>query len=318
MKKLDSIIPVSDEGLYPIRTVSEVSGVNSITLRAWERRYGLFKPKRTPKGHRLYSDKDIQRIQQVLELLAKGVSIGRVAKALKDGESNTNFSEITSTKADSVEPKELNESEWANHQETLLSKINTYDVLPLEIFHHELLTLYGTTTVGEKLIRPVLNKLCNRAKQLPSLSGDYHFYKIFLSQRIGGLFLKSSIRSIGKKILLMSVNGEQSEIELLLFSMSLLKHGFQVITLGCEVSFDAIPMALSASNAEAVLLYSATDVGNKIITNEFQTLVSSLSIPIFISGSYSELQEKALIESGLHILPSDCEKRIAMIDKSIN
>ena len=81
MKNIDSIIPVSDEGLYPIRTVSDVSGVNSITLRAWERRYGLFAPKRTPKGHRLYSDKDIQRIHQVLELLAKGVSIGRVAKA---------------------------------------------------------------------------------------------------------------------------------------------------------------------------------------------------------------------------------------------
>ena len=71
MNNLDTILPTSEEGLYPIRTVSEVSGVNAITLRAWERRYGLFKPKRTPKGHRLYSEKDILRIREVLALLKK-------------------------------------------------------------------------------------------------------------------------------------------------------------------------------------------------------------------------------------------------------
>ena len=38
--------------LYPIREVSRLTGVNSVTLRAWERRYGLIRPQRTPKGHR--------------------------------------------------------------------------------------------------------------------------------------------------------------------------------------------------------------------------------------------------------------------------
>ena len=47
----------AEEELYPIRTVSSLTGVNSITLRAWERRYGLIKPVRTPKGHRLYTQK---------------------------------------------------------------------------------------------------------------------------------------------------------------------------------------------------------------------------------------------------------------------
>ena len=68
------------EGLYPIRTVSSLTGVNSITLRAWERRYGLIKPVRTPKGHRLYTQNDIDLIQQVLELLDKGISIGQVCQ----------------------------------------------------------------------------------------------------------------------------------------------------------------------------------------------------------------------------------------------
>ncbi|MDX1336249.1 MAG: MerR family DNA-binding transcriptional regulator, partial [Gammaproteobacteria bacterium] len=35
---------------YPIRTVTDQTGVHPVTLRAWERRYGLIKPERTPKG----------------------------------------------------------------------------------------------------------------------------------------------------------------------------------------------------------------------------------------------------------------------------
>jgi len=315
MKNLDSIIPVSDEGLYPIRTVSELSGVNSITLRAWERRYGLFKPKRTPKGHRLYSEKDIQRIHQVLELLAKGVSIGRVAKALTAKQPVTN---LLSTRSESTNTKKLTSKQWKNHQETLLNRINTYDILQLEIFHHELLSHYSIETVTECLIRPVLETLNNRARQLQSLSGDYHFYKIFLLHRIGGLFIKSSIQNIGKKILLMGINDEQDDVELLLFSMFLLKHGYQVVILGCGVSFDAIPMALTASNAEGLLLYSDANGSNKVTTNSFQTLVSSLNTSVFITGQYSEHQAKGLIESGLFILPTNCKKQIAMIDKNLN
>jgi len=318
MKNLDSIIPVSDEGLYPIRTVSEVSGVNSITLRAWERRYGLFKPKRTPKGHRLYSDKDIQRIQQVLELLAKGVSIGRVAKALKEAQPATNFSNVLSKESQSSNVKDLTNTEWKNYQELLITKINTFDTLQLEIFHHELLSNHNIETISNNLIRPVLEKLDKRAKQLHSLSGDYHFYKIFLLHRIGGLFLKSSVQNSGPKILVMGVDDKQSEIELLLFSTSLLSHDYQVIILGCEVSFDAIPMALSSSDADALLLFSDTNNASKVTTNEFQTLVSSFKAPVFIVGKYSEHQEKGMIESGLFILPQDSQKQISMIDDKIN
>ena len=35
------------EGLFPIREVARLTGVNPVTLRAWERRYGLIQPLRT-------------------------------------------------------------------------------------------------------------------------------------------------------------------------------------------------------------------------------------------------------------------------------
>ena len=42
------------EGWQPIREVARITGVNAVTLRAWERRYGLIVPHRTAKGHRLF------------------------------------------------------------------------------------------------------------------------------------------------------------------------------------------------------------------------------------------------------------------------
>ena len=69
--------------LFPIRTVASLTGVNSITLRAWEKRYGLIKPVRTAKGHRLYTQEDIDLINEVVELLAKGMPISQVSRAMR-------------------------------------------------------------------------------------------------------------------------------------------------------------------------------------------------------------------------------------------
>lgn len=52
---------IKQEQLFPIREVSRLTGVNPVTLRAWERRYGLIQPARTESGHRLYSMTDIER-----------------------------------------------------------------------------------------------------------------------------------------------------------------------------------------------------------------------------------------------------------------
>ena len=54
------------QAYFPIRILSTKTGVNSVTLRAWERRYGLLKPKRTEKGHRLYSEEDVTRVDAIV------------------------------------------------------------------------------------------------------------------------------------------------------------------------------------------------------------------------------------------------------------
>ncbi len=70
------------EEAFSITQVSEITGVNSVTLRAWQRRYGLLKPLRNEKGHRFYTANDIELIKNILSWLDKGVSIGKVKPLL--------------------------------------------------------------------------------------------------------------------------------------------------------------------------------------------------------------------------------------------
>lgn len=72
------------QALYPIRDVAQITGVNPVTLRAWQRRYGLVVPQRTAKGHRLYSQADIDNIRQITTWLDKGIAISKVKPLLSN------------------------------------------------------------------------------------------------------------------------------------------------------------------------------------------------------------------------------------------
>ena len=67
------------EPTYRIHTVAEMTGVNPVTLRAWERRYGVPQPIRTPSAYRLYSDHDVQQIRRMLQLSESGLAASEAA-----------------------------------------------------------------------------------------------------------------------------------------------------------------------------------------------------------------------------------------------
>ena len=71
----------SGEELFPIREVVRLTGVNPVTLRAWERRYGLIQPVRTEGGHRLYSQSDIEAIRSIVAWTERGVAVKSAARS---------------------------------------------------------------------------------------------------------------------------------------------------------------------------------------------------------------------------------------------
>jgi len=70
--------------LFPIRVVARLTGINPVTIRAWERRYQLVRPERTPGGHRLYSRADVELLRAASRLIGQGVSISRATRVLED------------------------------------------------------------------------------------------------------------------------------------------------------------------------------------------------------------------------------------------
>lgn len=67
-----------DRAVYIISVAAELAGVHPQTLRIYERR-GLLRPKRTSGNTRRYSERDIGRLQTILELTQRqGVNLAGV------------------------------------------------------------------------------------------------------------------------------------------------------------------------------------------------------------------------------------------------
>jgi MerR family transcriptional regulator, light-induced transcriptional regulator len=70
--------------VYRIRHAAKLAGINPTLLRAWERRYHLVQPSRTPSGYRVYSSEDIEVLRAAARLVAAGHSISEVARLPRD------------------------------------------------------------------------------------------------------------------------------------------------------------------------------------------------------------------------------------------
>ena len=64
--------PDDQPSMLRIGELSRRVGVSDHVLRAWETRYGLLTPERSPGGFRLYSDSDEHRIRRMQYHLAQG------------------------------------------------------------------------------------------------------------------------------------------------------------------------------------------------------------------------------------------------------
>ena len=68
------------DGVMRIGELSRRTGVSPELLRAWEQRYGLLEPTRSPGGFRLYSPTDEERVRRTAALIAEGLSAAEAAR----------------------------------------------------------------------------------------------------------------------------------------------------------------------------------------------------------------------------------------------
>jgi MerR family transcriptional regulator, heat shock protein HspR len=71
----------SDQGVFMISVAAELAQMHPQTLRMYEAR-GLIRPKRSPKNTRLYSQRDVERLQRIQQLTAEGLNLAGVQRVL--------------------------------------------------------------------------------------------------------------------------------------------------------------------------------------------------------------------------------------------
>ncbi len=73
----------SDRGVFMISVAAELAEMHPQTLRMYEAR-GLIEPKRSPKGTRLYSHKDVARLRRIQEMTAElGMNLAGVERVFE-------------------------------------------------------------------------------------------------------------------------------------------------------------------------------------------------------------------------------------------
>ncbi len=72
-----------DRGVFMISVAAELAEMHPQTLRMYEQR-GLIEPKRSPKGTRLYSHADVERLRRIQEMTAElGMNLAGVERVFE-------------------------------------------------------------------------------------------------------------------------------------------------------------------------------------------------------------------------------------------
>src|SRR6202165_2128103 len=72
-----------DRGVFMISVAAELAEMHPQTLRMYEAR-GLIEPKRSPKGTRLYSQQDVERLRRIQEMTAElGMNLAGVERVFE-------------------------------------------------------------------------------------------------------------------------------------------------------------------------------------------------------------------------------------------
>jgi len=274
------------EGLLPIRTVSNLTGVNAVTLRAWERRYNLITPQRTPKGHRLYTHKDVERINQVVGLLNQGISVSHV-KPLLDQMPGEVLARTTKDEGDT----------WKSHQEKMLIAIERFDEPALDSIYNDALSLYPVDIVNQRLTTPLLRLLGERWKKRAMGIAEEHFFSVYLRNKLGTRIHHMNQRGNGPLLLLACLPGDLHEIGLLFFALAAVNAGYRVLILGANTPLQQIPGVLEIKPCVGVILSGSAKPGRGVIDTDLPDLAARLTTPVFIGGeiavSYQEKIEQA-------------------------
>jgi DNA-binding transcriptional MerR regulator len=255
----------------PIREISRLTGINTVTLRAWERRYGLLKPQRTEKGHRLYTQNDIQRIQQVQYWLNKGLAISKVNELVQ----RTSQAEIV--EIDSI---------WNELQHDLYLSTLEMNRKQLDKELERLFSEYPVELLADNLILPLINQL--RAGQFPQASVQMFFISV-LEEQLYRMQYRQRQTAKGKTILIMMASPVEEKTIGLLLNYGLLINGFKSEVIS-YIDNHELAYTMSKLGPDYLCLLGYHQIDKNLLMSQVNHLLGS-KVQLILLGAVAEYMQ---------------------------
>jgi MerR family transcriptional regulator, light-induced transcriptional regulator len=254
-------------GSHRIGEFARRVGVSPELLRAWEQRYGLLQPVRSPGGFRLYTEEDADRVARMRRALADGLSAAEAARvALEDG-----------VREDGGRAHGLIQGARAR----VLVAVETYDEAALQAALDDGLAAFGLEPFVRDLVLPALSEIGRRWKAGTAEVSQEHFASNLIRGRLLSL-ARLWGRGTGPLALLACAPGEQHDISLLAFGILLRSHGWRILFLGADTPVSTLKNTAQVTGPAAIVLV-AFDAA--LFESEATALRQLARIaPLFLSG----------------------------------
>ena len=260
-----------------ISEVCQQTGVAAVTLRAWERRYGLIKPKRTPKGHRLYSKANIQEIMKIVSWLNRGVAISKVTDLL----------------AAAKTPVQVNteEESWQEVKQELLSTLIGLKQRSLNPLLDKLNKSIPFEGLCKKVYQPLLRQLMERWQSEPlGYELEQQIWQQCWQRQITLMTLRADKQKSWANCWLVNLDDQEPALDYWLFYALLLQSGIQINVINQVGDLSALPR-LRNSLEQPLIIFG----DNKIVTREINHLVKARALwgrDLIVIGLVAEIHKK--------------------------
>jgi DNA-binding transcriptional MerR regulator/methylmalonyl-CoA mutase cobalamin-binding subunit len=231
--------PSPTEKTYPLRAASRITGLSAELLRAWERRYGVVVPMRTPGGTRRYRASDLEKLRLVKAAVDAGHRIGRVAEMGEDELREAALPE-------SALPKNM------THIEEILSAVNRLDAVETQQLLSFQLSALGPVRFARQIARPLVYELGERWRRGEVSIAAEHMATAVLRTMFGAALQPTAAHALGPRILFATPPGQRHELGLQMAALTAMGAGAQAIFLGADLPADELARAVERTRAVGV------------------------------------------------------------------
>jgi DNA-binding transcriptional MerR regulator len=262
-------------GYLRIGELAKRTGVSPELLRAWEQRYGLLQPTRTPGGFRLYSAADEARVQQMQDLVSGGLAAAQAAHLLLSG--GEPAPRTVSASATIVDEEAAN----------LTASLDRLDEQAASAALDRLFAAYTVETVLQDVVLPYLHRLGERWEAGEVSVAQEHFASNLLRGRLLGL-AQGWGQGQGPGAVLACLPGEHHELGLLAFGVALRRRGWRITYLGTNSPIGAVADIARSLRPSVVVLLSMNPDNFLDHAPEIKKLAKQ--VPIVIAGMGATLE----------------------------